>query len=88
MVQPHRTSGLPTSVSLYVPFKYGLDTISCFSLFRFEFATPADGEARGYVYENNPEVDVFGNVPGTTNRNFELRLAINTAQLGRTFQDR
>ncbi|XP_071805948.1 protein DD3-3-like [Asterias amurensis] len=54
---------------------------------RFGFANPADGEDRGYVYENNPEVDVFGNVPGT-NRNFELRLAINTAQLGRTFQDR
>lgn len=57
-------------------------------LFRFGFATAEEGDDRGYVFENNPEVDVFGNAAGTNNRNFELRLAINTAQLGRTFQDR
>ncbi|XP_038054234.1 protein DD3-3-like [Patiria miniata] len=55
---------------------------------KYGFANLEAGDDRGYVFENNPEVDVFGNVEGTNNKNFELRLAINTAQLGRTFQDR
>ncbi|XP_071960552.1 protein DD3-3-like [Antedon mediterranea] len=41
---------------------------------------------RGYVFENNPEVEIFNDAGGNTD--FQLRLAINTAQYGRTFQDR
>ncbi|XP_065192405.1 protein DD3-3-like [Sycon ciliatum] len=40
------------------------------------------GRARGYEFEQNPVVDIFGTP------NLPLRLAINTNQFGRTFQDR
>ena len=39
---------------------------------------------RGYVYKQNPEVKIFGDDGGE----FKLRLAINTNQFGRVFQDR
>lgn len=39
---------------------------------------------RGYEIRNNPQVDPFG-IP---NKGVKLQLAINTAQYGRTFQDR
>lgn len=37
---------------------------------------------RGYVFKTNPKVKIFSNF------DFGLKLAINTAQYGRVFQDR
>ncbi|XP_065177864.1 protein DD3-3-like isoform X1 [Sycon ciliatum] len=48
----------------------------------FGFATPAKARSRGFEFKKNPVVDIFNNA------NLRLRLAINTQQLGRTFQDR
>ena len=44
----------------------------------------AEAKQRGYVYKQNPEVKIFGDDGGE----FKLRLAINTNQFGRVFQDR
>lgn len=41
-----------------------------------------EADNRGFVLENNPEVKVFSDA------NFDLELAVNTAQYGRTFEDR
>lgn len=38
---------------------------------------------RGYLLRTNPDVSIFTDVPG-----FKLRVNVDTAQLGRTFQDR
>jgi hypothetical protein len=43
-----------------------------------------EAKERGYVYKQNPEVKIFGDDGGE----FKLRLAINTNQFGRVFQDR
>ena len=45
---------------------------------------------RGYVFENNPVVEIFpSTLEGVSiDDKLRLRLAINTAQFGRTFQDR
>ncbi|XP_801877.1 protein DD3-3 [Strongylocentrotus purpuratus] len=48
--------------------------------------TAEEAEDRGYVFENNPNVEMF--TDAANGDNFNLQLAINTAQLGRTFQDR
>jgi len=53
-------------------------------------------DSRGYVFKNNPQVDAFGAmlngiIPNDGNgnaRKIKMQLAINTAQFGRTFQDR
>ena len=45
--------------------------------------TMDEAKKRGYVLKNNPVVQPF-----ESSNKFELQLAINTAQYGRTFQDR
>lgn len=50
---------------------------------KYGFNTRADAEKRGFRLKNNPEIQIF---PELEKLNF--RLAINTAQYGRTFQDR
>ncbi|KAK7102363.1 protein DD3-3-like [Littorina saxatilis] len=49
---------------------------------KYGFDSESTAIERGYIFENNPEVKVFGDA------DFTLRLAVNTAQYGRTFQDR
>ena len=56
-----------------------MDVLSRFNL------NQTEGEKRGYVYEQNPNVQVFRKIG---NKGFWLQLAINTNQFGRTFQDR
>eukprot|EP00116_Pleurobrachia_bachei_P009235 sb/3469497/ len=50
---------------------------------RFEFDLPhfPSGEAKRDIIENDPEIDLFGDGSG-------VEIALNTAQVGRTFQDR
>ena len=49
---------------------------------KYGFDNDAAARQRGYIFKNNPQIKVFGDA------DFTLRLAINTAQYGRTFQDR
>lgn len=41
-----------------------------------------EAKARGYIFKNNPSVNIFADL------NLTLNLAVNTAQYGRIFQDR
>jgi hypothetical protein len=52
---------------------------------------PNNEDGRGYVFKQNPEVKIFNEFPSSPNgadKDFSLRLAVNTNQFGRTFQDR
>ena len=43
--------------------------------------------SRGYVHVNDPHVDIFGSILGNTG-DVQLQINTNTAQFGRTFEDR
>ncbi|XP_039249445.2 protein DD3-3-like [Styela clava] len=45
-----------------------------------------EARKRGYVYQNDPKLDVFATYK--REKKFQLQIAVNVAQFGRTFQDR
>ena len=50
---------------------------------KYGFTTQRMAEQRGYRLVNNPQINIFPELDKV-----KFRLAINTAQYGRTFQDR
>jgi len=77
----------PSKVPIWA--KYGLDYESVES--QFENGANGKADSREYVLANNPQVDVVGSLENlgiTNNFRVKAQLAVNTAQFGRTFEDR
>ncbi|KAH9496344.1 Protein DD3-3 [Bulinus truncatus] len=71
------------STNDYSPWStYVTDNVNLQLATRLGFANDSQSKPRGYVFDTNPKVKIFPDI------DFELRLAINTAQYGRVFQDR
>lgn len=73
----------PATIPLWE--KYGLEYEDVKCSFRNNGCD--DDESREYVLVNNPQVSVLGGT-GSGLEQIKLQLAVNTAQYGRTFQDR
>jgi hypothetical protein len=70
---------------------YGLNYTEIASSFKVNNVPDANilKTSREYVMKNNPRVDMFGPLlPPSALSRLKVQLAINTAQYGRTFQDR
>jgi len=93
-IRPQKENRDPAQYPIWLT--YGLNTTDVYASFQQKDQATDLRLSREYVLKNNPKVDIFGKLldaPGTSPSNskqgfIKLQLAINTAQYGRTFQDR